>query len=1091
MSLSGPARIARPALARRLCAGLEAGSVLLVAGAGYGKTMALEETIEACGQRTIWLTCAEAGSEAGRLLIDLVEALRAAVPGLADVVGEALSGSLEPVDARSAAAGLRRELEQLLVEPFVVVFDDAETIAEDEAALALVEQLLLARAPLSLAIASRRPLSLRLAKLRASGALLELGPAELSLTAGESEELLRLRRGQPVGEETVAAIVGATEGWPMGVALGALAGPLEGAEAVPRDRLFEYLAEEVLEGLDPETRLRLLNSSITDTLTPELAADLGLGDDFLGEAERSGLFLRTGRSGSRSYHPLFREFLRQRLADLRPEGELAALHERAAASLAAAGQPAEAIEHWLAAGRFEAALEQLTGAGAGLVRTSPGTVSAWLERVPEDLRSGPECRFVEAQLLWGAGRHERALEPFREAVAGFAAAGEEDRAWFARIYLADTLVFLGEYAAVSELAAGWEAVEGPIAAIAASAVAWFEVVALSCRGRREEADTLRGRLRRDPEAAGQFDFLDILAHSGFELSECRPRQGLELLRAAIAELELDDPHGRLPYALGLVLVTLRMLGERAAVPAWLERCEREAERVGLGFGLRDFRLQRASWLAQHGRLAEAEALLAQAGRREGSGWRGVCEAEAEAHVALLRGEPGVAAREARRALASAATAPMPWRVLAAVEMGATLAEAGEPDAARAALAETMAVVDEWFAGERGRLYRAWLLAARACHEQRIGQTEAACATLAAAWAEAGAETAALVRAQWPALRAPLWEALARQELAAEAAIEALQEALPGGEALIALVDHPQPQVRRAAVRTALSAGHPDLLARLTELTEDADAEVAAAAAATRERLREAPPPLRFELLGGFRVRRAGWELDEAAWQRPMAARVVRFLLVNGPGAVPEDALFEAFWADRPADGARQHLAVATSRARKVLDLPGAEQSVIEVRERTYRLALRERDSVDSIEFEEAAAAALAERGAGRRAALEAAAELWSGEPLPEDRYAAWAAPWRERLLDTQVDLLSALIETCAAAGDHDQAIRAGRRLLEVDPLNEAAHRSLMVAYARTGRTSHALRQYLECRHALVLELGVEPAAETSRLQALILAGEAL
>ena len=49
----------------------------------------------------------------------------------------------------------------------------------------------------------------------------------------------------------------------------------------------------------------------------------------------------------------------------------------------------------------------------------------------------------------------------------------------------------------------------------------------------------------------------------------------------------------------------------------------------------------------------------------------------------------------------------------------------------------------------------------------------------------------------------------------------------------------------------------------------------------------------------------------------------------------------------------------------------------------------------------------------------------------------------------------------------------------------------MVAYARTGRTSHALRQYLECRHALVLELGVEPAAETSRLQALILAGEAL
>jgi hypothetical protein len=34
-----------------------------------------------------------------------------------------------------------------------------------------------------------------------------------------------------------------------------------------------------------------------------------------------------------------------------------------------------------------------------------------------------------------------------------------------------------------------------------------------------------------------------------------------------------------------------------------------------------------------------------------------------------------------------------------------------------------------------------------------------------------------------------------------------------------------------------------------------------------------------------------------------------------------------------------------------------------------------------------------------------------------------------------------------------------------------------------------LRQYLECRRALVVELGVEPSAETSAIQARILAGE--
>jgi DNA-binding SARP family transcriptional activator len=347
----------------------------------------------------------------------------------------------------------------------------------------------------------------------------------------------------------------------------------------------------------------------------------------------------------------------------------------------------------------------------------------------------------------------------------------------------------------------------------------------------------------------------------------------------------------------------------------------------------------------------------------------------------------------------------------------------------------------------------------------------------------------MVRRWWPGMRPLLWEALASGELAPDAVVGALREAFAGGEALVEMVDHPQPQVRQAALRTALAADHPAVLVRLGELVEDEDELVAATAVATRERLGPNPPPLRFELLGGFRVRRAGWELDEASWQRPMAARVVRFLLLQGAAAVPEDALFDAFWSDRDADAARQHLTVAISRARKVLDLPGAAESMIEAHERTYRLVLRDRDSVDSVEFEAAAAAALADGGPGRLAALRRAAALWTGEPLPEDRYAEWSAAWRAHLLGTYADLLGALVEVHFAAAEHDEAIRASRRLLAVEPLNEAAHRSLMVAYARTGRTSHALRQYLECRHRLVVELGVEPGAETTAVHARILAGE--
>jgi ATP/maltotriose-dependent transcriptional regulator MalT/DNA-binding SARP family transcriptional activator len=1065
---------------------------MLVAGPGYGKTLAVEEAIELAELGAVWLPCGDSGGEGGRLLVALLDGLRAAVPGAADVVGESLSATLEPVDVGSATTALLAELKRLLVEPLAVVFDDAERIEADEEALALLQRLLEARGvPLAIAVASRRPLPLKLAKLRASGKLTEIGPAELSFSAAECEEVLRLRHGREPSEAEIGAVLASSEGWPMGVALSGLTGAVEAGETpLPREDLFGYLAEEVFDGLDADTRLHLADASVPDLLSDELAGELGLPAGFLEEAERRGLFLRTLPSGARSFHPLFRDFLRRRQEELRDEGERARLQARAAAALAAAGRPAEAIAHWLAAAEAEQALAHLSGAGAGLLRTSPGAVAGWLEAMPEELRDSPEYLLLEAQLLWGSGGHERAVEPLRRAAAAFEAADDHDRAWIARFFHADTLVFTGAFTEVSAVAAGWEDAEGPIAATAAMAVAWFEVVALFSLGRREQAAALRERLLADP-AAGQFELLDVIASSGTALVAGETQPALALLRAMIAQLELQDPFGRLPYAMGMVLVILRNLGEHEQALEWVKACEREAERVGLGFAARDFRLQRATLFAQLGDLGAAEAALAAAAATQLEIWRDVFQFEAEAHVALLRGDAAAAIEAARKALAAGAAAPLPWRGLATVEMAVVLAEAGALDAAAEGIEATLATLAERFAGPPGSLHRSWCLAARACLEQRRGDEEAACASLAAAWEEAGEERGRLLRAQWPRVRPALSAALASGAIDPEAVLTGLREAFPRGEALAALADNAEPSVRRAALLAALASDHPSALSRLAELEADEDAEVAAAAGATAARLRGEPPPLRFELLGGFRLRRAGWELDEAAWQRPMAARVVRFLLIQGAVAVPEDALFEAFWADRDADAARQHLAVAVSRARKVLDLPGAEQSAIEVRERTYRLRLRERDTVDAVQFEAAASAALAEQGAGRRAALERAAELWGGDPLPEDRYEAWAAPWRERLVHAYVEVLGALIEGQAGAGELDQQIRTARRLLAVEPVNEAAHRSLMLAYGRSGRTSHALRQYLECRHALVVELGVEPAAETNRLQARILAGEPL
>ncbi len=335
------------------------------------------------------------------------------------------------------------EVERLLVEPLTIVFDDAEEIADSEGALALLDRLLDVRvAPLSLAIATRRPLPLKLAKLRASGRVRELGPPELSFTASECEELLRLRRGSSVTDEDVAAAVTASEGWPMGV-----------AGAVSREMLFGYLAEEVLDRLDDNARLALVDSAVPATVLADV------------DTELLGSLLRTDPSGTRSYHPLFRAFLLERLNELRSDAERAELHARAAADLTIAGRHPEAIEHWIEAGEFRAALWTLAEHAHELVRTAPRRVSDWLERLPAEFDEDPERLLLEGQLLWGAGRHAHAVAPLRAAMVSYRAAGAIEREWLARLLLADTLISAGAFEQVAELAQGWDSVEGDAAEV--------------------------------------------------------------------------------------------------------------------------------------------------------------------------------------------------------------------------------------------------------------------------------------------------------------------------------------------------------------------------------------------------------------------------------------------------------------------------------------------------------------------------------------------------------------------------------------------------------------------------------------------------
>ncbi len=1078
---------------------MNGGSVVLTAGAGFGKTTLLEQALADADRRAAWISCSDTYRAPGVLVVRIVDAIADAAPGASDALRERLARSQERVDALAATRELIGELSRLLVEPLVVVVDDAEHLEGAADSLEVLAELIRAAPPpLRVAVASRRPLGLRIAKARVAGAVTDLTAADLAFDAQECVALLSMGSETDPPAGRIEELMSATEGWPLGIALaaglverrgdgGGGVSTLEALGSAPDVRA--YLSEELLDSLEPELRDAAIDSSVALVVTPEVAAALDLPADFASRIERAGMLLRyVDDSGAFGYHPLLREFLAECLREERSDDERRRLHAAVAPAVAARPDAIGAIEHWLAAERWGEAVHAIAREGPMLLRTSPELLARWISALPAEVQGVPTIRMLEGQLEWGAGQHARAVPPLQAAVAGYRAAGDAQGEWLARFFCAQAVFSAGPFEDMLELADGWDGPEAPAGHVAVAGNAWYKVLALTALGRRDEATELAGRLRGDAPAAARFKYMADLADLIVELPAGRAVDVLSDPHATIRQLERHDPQGRLAVSQLLTGLVHLDVGDVAEAMRWFELSARESERRGLAFVARDARWRRAVVLAQRGDLAGAELELARAGVREATGWRSVSRDIAEAFVAIARGDAEEAVAATERGLVRVRPGLVCYRVWAALDVAIVLTDAGAPDLAARAIDEARSALDDHHPGELGHYHRARLLATRAWLDHESGNPQAAFDGLARCWEEAGDNADQLLRAHWAQLRPILWGALTTGAIELAAVLPALERAVPGGDALVAFTDHPEPRVRGAAVSAALASNHPAVLARLAELADDPDAQVAAAAAATRDRLSKAPLPLRFAVLGSFGVTRAGWEIAEDAWKRPLDARLVRVLLAHGGRPVPEDLIFEALWPGRSAAKARDGLHVAVSRARGVLDLPGAETSTIETGEQTYRIRL-ERATVDAEEFRAAADRALDERGDARQALLENARSLWTGEPMPEERYADWATAYRERLIDRHIAVLTALVELRERAGDPAGAADLARELVDIDPVNEGAHRALIVAYARAGRTGHALRQYLECRRALVETLGIEPAEATSRLQARVLAGE--
>ena len=230
---------------------------------------------------------------------------------------------------------------------------------------------------------------LRIARLRAEGKVLEVGPGDLSLTREEAFSLLR-NVDLTLGEDDVAELYRRTEGWPAGLYLAALylkEGGLFGSAAVSfggDDRLVsEYLESEFLARISRRHRTFLTRTAVLKRMCGPLCdavLDMSGSTSALADLERSNLLLvpLDGRGDWYRYHHLFRDVLLAELHRQEP-GLVPVLQRRAAQWYERNREPEVALEYWMKAGEVDSAA-RLVGALAFLSyqRGRIETVERWL-----------------------------------------------------------------------------------------------------------------------------------------------------------------------------------------------------------------------------------------------------------------------------------------------------------------------------------------------------------------------------------------------------------------------------------------------------------------------------------------------------------------------------------------------------------------------------------------------------------------------------------------------------------------------------------------------------------------------------------------
>ena len=300
-------------------------------------------------------------------------------------------------DLASFSRRFFRQLFSRAAAPVALVLDNLHRVPP-ESALQVVLEAALTQIPKGccVIVTSRGEPPTSLARLRVTGEMICVGADSLHLDAAELVEVAKIR-GHTLSADAAAQLYRRTQGWMAAIVLMLEHTKLSGriaelpGDATPK-AIFDYLAGEIFDRFEARTQQFLLRvaclpritAAVAESLSGEpnaarLLLNLALNDYFVKEVpwEKGRIF---------QFHPLLRDFLRDRAARDLPEALAPAQMQRAAGLLRAAGHTEDAVSLLVECSSWrEVAAIAGEAAGSMLAQGRSETLGRWLDLLPAEL----------------------------------------------------------------------------------------------------------------------------------------------------------------------------------------------------------------------------------------------------------------------------------------------------------------------------------------------------------------------------------------------------------------------------------------------------------------------------------------------------------------------------------------------------------------------------------------------------------------------------------------------------------------------------------------------------------------------------------